>query len=335
MRKKGKRPAKRYRTKYDSISKRVSFSFSNLCDIYLTAKQAEGLADNTMQSKRRVIQLFLKHNGNSKPEEFTTEDARNYVNYLRYEHVKHANNSYVRDQYKTAGMSIGGVNTHLSVLRAMFRFLYEEKYIENNPFERVKMLKEPTDKIEALTLQQARRLIKEPDRRTYSGFRDAVLYTLMLDCGLRLGEAIQLKIDDIDFTSNTIYIPASNAKGKKGRFVPFSQKTSRLLRELRVEVEDFATPYMFTTIYGNPLEPSRVRTQMKRYADLAGITGVRVSPHILRHTFAKYYLLNGGDLMTLQKILGHSSLDMVRRYVQMTGTDINAQHGKFSPIKGI
>ncbi|MDQ0300412.1 site-specific recombinase XerD [Salibacterium salarium] len=230
MLKKGKRPAKRYRTKYDSISKRVRFSFSNLCDIYLNAKQAEwlfGKYDAIETMGHSLISEPLRGNR-------ATEEARNYVNYLRNEHVKHANNSYVKDRYKTSGMSIGGVNTHLSVLRAMFQFLYEEKYLDHNPFKRVKMLKEPTDQVEALTLQQARRLIKEPDRRSYSDFRDAVLFTLMLDCGLRLGEAVQLQINDIDFTANTIYISGGNAKGNKGRFVPFSQRTSRLLRELRV-----------------------------------------------------------------------------------------------------
>ncbi|WP_257145359.1 tyrosine-type recombinase/integrase [Bacillus cereus] len=71
------------------------------------------------------------------------------------------------------------------------------------------------------------------------------------------------------------------------------------------------------------------------YGHNARIEGVRVSPHTFRHTFAKYYLLNNGDVMTLQKFLGHSSIEMVRKYVNMTSKDIVIQHNKHSPINNL
>lgn len=71
------------------------------------------------------------------------------------------------------------------------------------------------------------------------------------------------------------------------------------------------------------------------YGNNSGIKRVRVSPHTFRHTFAKYYLLNNGDVMTLQKILGHSSIEMVRKYVNMTSNDILVQHNKYSPINNL
>jgi integrase/recombinase XerD len=151
---------------------------------------------------------------------------------------------------------------------------------------------------------------------------------------MRIGEVVNLRYDDICFKSNTIEIRAEVAKNRSSRYVPFSHKTGRLLKELRMEVEEMGTPYMFVTVYGNQLDKPRLRNRLKKYAESAGVTA-KVSPHVLRHTFAKYYLLNNGDLMTLQRILGHSSLEMVRRYVQMTERDVSSQHAKFSPLQNL
>jgi integrase/recombinase XerD len=73
-------------------------------------------------------------------------------------------------------------------------------------------------------------------------------------------------------------------------------------------------------------------TQIRKYGKMAGIKNVRVSPHTFRHTFAKIWILNGGDTFSLQKILGHTTMDMVRNYVNLVSEDIQIQHRKFSPM---
>ncbi|MCC2392827.1 hypothetical protein LKL95_03305 [Bacillus cereus] len=78
-----------------------------------------------------------------------------------------------------------------------------------------------------------------------------------------------------------------------------SQKTSKLLRELLVEIEEFDTLHIFATVYENAIDPARFRKGLKTYSINAGIKGVTVSPHTFRHTFVKYYLLNNGDVMNL------------------------------------
>lgn len=77
------------------------------------------------------------------------------------------------------------------------------------------------------------------------------------------------------------------------------------------------------------------RKRLSEYGDMAGIKNKRVSPHTLRHTGALLYILNGGDPFSLQKILGHTDMQMVRRYIQMTNTDIKRQHNIFSPLKNL
>lgn len=118
-------------------------------------------------------------------------------------------------------------------------------------------------------------------------------------------------------------------------YVPISQKTSKLLHELLVEIKEFNTVYIFATVYGNTIDPARFRQRLKMYGNNSEIKGVRVSPHTPRHTFAKYYLLNNGDVMPLQKILGHSSIEMFRKYNNMTNKDILRQHNKYSLINNL
>lgn len=230
-----------------------------------------------------------------KPHEVTADIVREFIYYMKNDHVKFKNNSHIKNHYKTLGVSAVTINSTLRIIRSMFNFWVEENYLDENPFNKVKLLRESKDTVSALTLQQVSRLLKEPDKRSFAGFRDYVLMTLLVDSGLRIGEVINLKYSHIDFRTNIIEINAEIAKNRKTRYVPFSRKTSRLLRELKAEVEELSSPYVFVTVYGNQLDRSRVRTRMKKYGELAGITGVRLSPHVLRHTFAKFYLLNNGD----------------------------------------
>ena len=90
---------------------------------------------------------------------------------------------------------------------------------------------------------------------------------------------------------------------------------------------------IFLSNFGEKLDSSGVRERIKDYGVKANIKNVRVSPHTFRHTFAKLYILNGGDPFTLQRILGHSSMNMVRKYIQMNGEDIKSQYHQYSPIQ--
>ncbi|WP_257206411.1 tyrosine-type recombinase/integrase [Bacillus cereus] len=186
-----------------------------------------------------------------------------------------------------------------------------------------------------MSVDQLKILLKQPDQRTYARFRDYVLMMLLADTGMRISEALNLQQEDIDFKTNVIELKGTSTKNRKTRYVSISQKTSKLLRELIAKIEEFDTPYISATVYGNTIDPARFRQRLKMYGDKAKIKGLRVSPHTFRHTFAKYYPLNNGDVMTLQKILGHSSIEMVRKYINMTSKDIVAQHNKHSLIKNL
>lgn len=337
------RTGKRGKAKLSRTSIEVTtvetYTFQELFNIYIFAKEAEGLAKRTLENKKGYFLVFHRyleeHHEDITPNTLDTNTIRKFLYYLKNEHIKHKNNHCVKEEYKSVGVSASYTNTIMKHMRAFYNFLVEEKYVQLNPFTKIKSLKEAQDNIEALSVDQLKTLLKQPNQRTYAGFRDYVLMMLLADTGMRISEALNLQQEDIDFKTNVIDLKGTNTKNRKTRYVPICQKTSKLLRELLVEIKEFDTLHIFATVYGNTVDPARFRQRLKMYGHNAGIKGIRVSPHTFRHTFAKFYLLNNGDVMTLQKILGHSSIEMVRKYVNMTSNDIVTQHRKYSPLNNL
>ena len=118
--------------------------------------------------------------------------------------------------------------------------------------------------------------------------------------------------------------------------VPIGARVQRALwkyiNRYRPKPANPLSPTLFLTLSAQPISVNRLEAIVEIYARKAGISDVRCSPHTLRHTFAISYLRNGGDVFSLQRILGHSSLDIVRCYVNLAEADIKACHRKFSPV---
>ncbi|MDX8360167.1 tyrosine-type recombinase/integrase [Cytobacillus sp. IB215316] len=158
---------------------------------------------------------------------------------------------------------------------------------------------------------------------------------VLLDTLVRVSELVEFKRNNIDLKSGTIKLEGVETKTRVGRYVPLSSKTIRLLKEYLVETEDCDSEYAFLTYEGRKISTSTIRDDIALVGKIAGIKDKRVSPHTFRHTGALYYILNGGDPFSLQKILGHSHMNMVRRYVQMTDVDIKRQHNTYSPLNRV
>lgn len=166
------------------------------------------------------------------------------------------------------------------------------------------------------------------------GFRNLTMIFLMLDCGIRVSELIGMDIGDVNLPEG--FIKVRKAKGGRERMVPIGALVQKMLwKYLNQYRPTPLTPNiagLFLNDKGLPLGRSGVQQMLRRYGRSAGISGVRCSPHTLRHSFAKNYLLNGGDIFSLQRILGHSSLASVRTYLNLFACDIKAQHRNFSPV---
>jgi integrase/recombinase XerD len=115
--------------------------------------------------------------------------------------------------------------------------------------------------------------------------------------------------------------------------VPFQGTVKRQLRKYLMVRGELETPYLFVTLDNTQVSIRAFQDRMAEYGKKAGITNVRCSPHTARHTFAKMYIQNGGDAFSLQRILGHTTIDMTRVYVDLFSSDIKNAHKKVSPIE--
>lgn len=218
--------------------------------------------------------------------------------------------------YKKREVSEVSVNMYLRGWRAFFRFLHEEAYIQHNPTEDIRLLKTERKVPQTFTREQLEKLFGETDKNTFTGYRDYVAMLMLLETGVRISELIGVRLTDIMWKDHVIKV---YGKGRKERFVPFQKTLAKHLKEYVTIRGLLEHDFLFVNIDNSPVRQRTIQENIKKYGLSAGIRGMRVSPHIFRHTFAKYYIMNGGDAFSLQKILGHTSIDTVQLYVSMFG----------------
>ena len=203
-------------------------------------------------------------------------------------------------------------------------------------------VKAAVDTVQPLTRDEIRRLLKAPDPTHWVEWRDLILMKLFFDTGLRAREGLWLHTDDIIGDRHLIRIRATSAKGGRERYVPMSGIVETELRKWlakRFGGQVVACPWVFPRAVlwrtePRPLMPHSWRARFSLYAKRAGLPP-QAHPHSLRHTFAVHYLAAGGDVFSLQAILGHSSLSTTRRYVNPAALEDLVQKARqYSVVAG-
>ncbi|TXC89882.1 tyrosine-type recombinase/integrase [Metabacillus litoralis] len=244
------------------------------------------------------------------------------------EHIKENVILYMRN-YK--GNRIVSINTRLRALRSFFNFLYNQKQIPNNPMENIKLLKDRKTVINTFTKVQLHKLFKQPDLKTFTGVRDYTIMLLMLETGIRVNELAGLSLNDIRWEDSMIII--KHAKSYRERLVPIQTTMKKQLKKyiaIRGYVESEA---LFVTIDGGRFTKRGIQQRITKYGEMANLKDVRCSCHTFRHTFAKLSVQQGANIFELQTILGHTSMEIVKTYVNLFGTDVRERHKEFSPLK--
>ena len=229
------------------------------------------------------------------------------------------------------------VRSHFMSLRSFFSFLYKEGITPKNVMENMERPKVPHKEIQAFTKEELQKILNAFDKNTFTGYRNYVITCVFFATGIRRRELINIQKEDIRFDINVLKIMG---KGNKFRNIPITESLRKtLLKYIRVrqayisEKSLYDSPYMFISKDGNKLCCNALSTIYRLKGKEEKINGVRVSPHTFRHTFAKFFLLNGGDVFTLQKLLGHSDISMTRRYVSLNDKDVKAQNEKYNPFE--
>lgn len=216
----------------------------------------------------------------------------------------------------------------------LFRFplLHRRKNPEDNPIRKVPAPAVRPRVMRSLSKEELYRLLSPSTNGAREGkwaLRDRTIMTYFADSGARLGEVAGLTWQDVKVA--TAYV-----KGKTGeREVPLGPEVHGLLNKLKAWNEANFGPsnHVFLGKKSTPLTKRGVQKVVKRAFRRAGFTGPRCSPHTLRHTFGRLWVAEGGDQFTLQRILGHTTMEMVKRYVNMNTEEMIRQHQKFSPLR--
>jgi site-specific recombinase XerD len=215
-------------------------------------------------------------------------------------------------------------------LRAFGSWVQSEFDLARHPLHGFRTPRVPRTLIPSLRDADMRALLAASSQGQFAE-RDTAVLLVLLDSGMRLSELVGLRVGCVDFETGSCRVMG---KGAKERHVPLGRSARRVLRRMLLRRENLrATDPLFVAERGGALTASGVQKIVRRSARRAGLE-VRCSPHVLRHTFARSFLANGGDVFTLQRILGHSpaSLEVTQRYVALLDEDIREMHRRASPM---
>lgn len=219
------------------------------------------------------------------------------------------------------------VNSYLRGIRAFLYYCMDMNYL---PQFKIHIPKVDKKLKETYTDTELKVLLKKPDLKTcsFSEYKIWVFSNYLLATGNRISTALNVKIEDIDFTNGLIQL--NHTKNRTSQLIPLSQTLATILKEYLKYRKGTPKDYVFCNTYGNKGDIRTYQDMLAAYNRRKGIE--KTSAHLYRHTFAKKWILNGGDIFRLQKILGHSDLAVVKEYVQMFGSDLSIDFDKFNPL---
>lgn len=276
---------------------------------FMLSRQAMMCTERTLEFYRFTLEKvldWLKENGISGVQNIDSKAVREYLSSMI-----------------SRGLSDSYINSHARALRTFLRFLEEEEYIEKVP--KFKMPTIAKKNLPVLNSQEVNRLLS-----ACINVREQSLIMLMVDTGVRRKELCELNWGDVNLESGMVNV--IQGKGRKSRSVVVGIKTRRILLKYKRKVDHSESSPLIQTVRGGRYSPGGLRNCLH---SIGGRAGIHVSPHILRRTFATLSLRSGMNPLHLQGLLGHSSLEMTRRYVSMVDSDLLTAHQKFGPVDNL
>jgi integrase/recombinase XerC/integrase/recombinase XerD len=307
-------------------------TLSELIDYYEVCNKAEGKSHKTISwysaNLRRFCSYLEKRHLPDSIDGVDIKLLRDYVLYL-LKRNRFENRPYTH--VKGEPLSAATIHGHVRTLRAFFSWLVEEGLTEENIARDLKPPKLVKKAVSTLSDEEIIAILHTLNFKNHCEARNLTIFMLLLDTGLRIGEIVGMKMEDVHMGEGFLKVMG---KGKKERIVPIGNNAQKALQRYlfrhRPRAAHPGIENVFLSIYGNPITENSMKLMFARLGQRSGVH--RLHAHLCRHTFATRFLINGGDVFTLQQILGHSSLEMVRHYVNLASNDIVIQHQRFSPL---
>lgn len=266
-----------------------------------------GRSDNTIQNYRLDLEKFrqfLKEKHIKTIEEVDEEAVQQFMTYLNEQQFAPSTTSRI-----------------LSTLRQFYRFLLKEEVVQTNPMEAFHSPKKAKRLPKYLSNEEVEAIIEAPDTRTLWGIRDRAILELMYATGLRVSELTHLTLGELHLEMGFIQ---TVGKGDKERILPIGEVAIQWLERYLDEVRPIFdlksapnTAVVFLTERGNRFTRQGIWKNLNKYVSLSGVKG-RVSPHMLRHSFATHLLENGADLRMVQELLGHADISTTQIYTHIS-----------------
>ncbi len=283
-------------------------------------------SQKTIENYDRYLQKFISWSNISRPEEITEDLVHKYRVFLN-----RASNKNDRLLSKNTQ------NYHVIALRGFLHFLSKQNTL-SLVADKIELGKAEARSIGFLTTDEVSRLLNASSGSTLSSLRDHAILSLFFSSGLRVSELVNLDRDKLNIKRQEFSIVG---KGSKVRIVFISDAAKKALErylEKRIDVD----PALFVRIVKNPekmncslrLTPRSIQRMIKKYATKAGIVK-KVTPHILRHSFATDLLQNGADIRSVQALLGHSSINTTQIYTHVTNKGLKEVYKKYHGKKSL
>lgn len=298
----------------------------DLIELFHATKQTESKAVKTLTWCRSMLLTYAAFLGEgARIRDLNINTARAFVAHLQAKKTRYEGHP-ISPTLK-GGLSIHTIHGYVRTIKVFGTWLAEEEFVPSDPFAKLKRPKLPQTMIEVLTEAEIKKLLESINHNCFMGARLHTIVLVLLDTGIRADELLTLTVANTDLQSNQLKVMG---KGKKERVVPFGITTKKALLRYITTWKPSGTNLVFTGMDGEGLTYTALAHLIKRLGEKNGVPRLRA--HLLRHTFAVSYLTNGGDLMTLRLLLGHTTISTTQLYLHLAGKHLEVSHSKFSPV---
>jgi integrase/recombinase XerD len=277
-----------------------------------------GLAENTISAYRRDLNAYIKYLKKNKISSFEQTKRGDITDFML--------------SLKERGLSSNSIARNLVAIKVLYRFLVNEKYLKNDVTAVLSLPRLWKKLPDVLAVQEIESLLRKPDLKTWLGIRDSAALELMYATGMRVSEISDLKLSDVNLDMGFV---RCTGKGQKERIIPLgSYAVQALIRYINKArsglLKQKDEPNLFLSRLGRKLSRQSFWKTIRAYAQKCRIKK-RITPHILRHSFATHLLERGADLRTLQEMLGHSDISTTQIYTHINKERLKEIHRKFHP----
>lgn len=294
------------------IKLKTDLSVNDAFDSFILSKRAQGITNKTVETYKGHLRCISHHLNIFQP----------LSNISRKEY------DLMIISMKESGLSTNSIASYVRTLNAFLSWARREGLTDLS----VPRFKNEETVKETYTDEELKLLLKKPDinKCSFTEYRDWVVINFLLNSGARSATIRSILIKDVDISSGLVIY--RHTKSKKAQVIPLCSQMIMIMKEYLFHRGGSPDDYLFCSERGSQLSSNGLHTSISRYNSKRGVQ--KSSIHLFRHTFAKKYLIDcGGDAFTLQRILGHSTLDMTRHYCNLYDIDLVKNYDIYSPLQ--